>query len=74
MAATQSFVAVLMTQWFAPTRLSITFEREGQGCFSEEQIEQIIVRNTEGKVTALKLPTKSILIANHQVGVFWVLA
>jgi hypothetical protein len=57
-----------MNQWFAPTRLSITFEREGQGRFSEEQIEQIVIRNTKGKVVALKLPTKSVLIANHQVG------
>lgn len=56
-----------MTQWFAPTQLSITFEREGQGRFSDEAIEQIVVRNTDGKVIALKLPTKSILIANHQV-------
>ena len=56
-----------MNQWFAPTQLSITFEREGQGRFSEEQIEQIVIRNMEGKVVALKLPTKSVLIANHQV-------
>jgi hypothetical protein len=60
-----------MNQWFAPTRLSITFEREGQGSFSKEQIEQIVVRNAEGKVVALKLPTKSILIANHQVRTFY---
>jgi hypothetical protein len=59
-----------MIQWFAPTRLSITFEMEGKGRFSKEQLKQIIVRNTEGKVVALKLPTKSILRANHQVGAF----
>jgi hypothetical protein len=57
-----------MNQWFAPTQLSITFEKEGQGYFSDEQIEHIVVRNKEGKVIALKLPTKAILIANHQVG------
>jgi len=62
---------ILMNQWFAPTRLSITFEREGQGRFSDEQIEQIVVRNTKGKVLALKLPTKSILIANHQMYADW---
>lgn len=58
---------VLMNQWFAPTRLSITFERTGQGRFTHEQIEQIVVRDKDGNVTALKLPSKSILIANHQV-------
>ncbi|KIM84607.1 hypothetical protein PILCRDRAFT_780251 [Piloderma croceum F 1598] len=62
---------VLLNQCFAPTRLSVTFEREGQGCFSEEQINHIVVRNTEGKVIALKLPTKSILIANHQMYADW---
>ena len=60
-------LAVLTSQLFAPTRLSITFERDGQGRFSDEQIKQIVVRNAGGKVVALKLPTKSILIANHQV-------
>lgn len=62
---------ILMSQWFAPTRLSITFEKEGLGRFSDEQIEQTIVRNTDGKVVALKLPTKSILIANHQMYADW---
>lgn len=58
---------VLMNQCFAPTRLSVTFEREGQGHFTDEQIEEVVVRDKDGNVTALNLPTKSILIANHQV-------
>jgi len=62
---------ILTSQLFAPTRLSITFERDGQGRFSDEQIEQIVVRNAGGKVVALKLPTKSILIANHQIYADW---
>lgn len=59
--------SVLVTQWFAPTRMSITFEREGLGRFTEQEIEQVVVRNMDGEVVALNLPSKSILVANHQV-------
>ncbi|KAH7924889.1 hypothetical protein BV22DRAFT_1034681 [Leucogyrophana mollusca] len=61
----------LMNQLFAPTRLSITFETEGQGKFTEEEIQRIVERDASGKVTALRLPTKSVIIANHQVYSDW---
>ena len=58
---------VLMCQWFAPTKLRITFETQGLGSFTPEQINSYIIRDADGKVIALDLPTKFILIANHQV-------
>lgn len=58
---------VLMSQCFAPTRLSITFERNGPGAFSQDEIDNIAVRGSNGRILALKLPQKSILVANHQV-------
>lgn len=57
----------LMNQWFAPTRLSITFERVGPGKFTEEEITHIVKRDASGKVVALHLPSKTVVIANHQV-------
>lgn len=56
-----------MCQWFAPTKLSITFEMEGKGRFSEEDINRVVVRNEAGEVVSLNLPTKFVLISNHQV-------
>ncbi|KIJ68231.1 hypothetical protein HYDPIDRAFT_24530 [Hydnomerulius pinastri MD-312] len=61
----------LMNQWFAPTRLSITFETEGQGKFTEEEIQRIVERDASGKVIALHLPSKSVIISNHQVYSDW---
>jgi Acyltransferase len=61
--------SVLMSQWFAPTRLIVTFEKSGQGRFSQEDIERIVVRDKTGSVVGLDLPEKSVLIANHQVRV-----
>jgi hypothetical protein len=60
-------ISVLMNQWFAPTRLIVTFEKDGQGRFTEEDIERIVIRDHTGKVVGLDLPKKSIFIANHQV-------
>ena len=56
-----------MCQWFAPSRLVITLERDGPGAFSMEEIREIAIRGRDGRVTGLKLPLKSVLIANHQV-------
>lgn len=56
-----------MNQWFAPTRISITFEQEGQGKFTEKEIGHIVERDASGRVVALHLPSKAVLIANHQV-------
>ena len=58
-----------MCQWFAPTKLVITFERKGKGAFREDEIEHIAVRNKKGEVVSLKLPEKFVYIANHQVRV-----
>ncbi len=56
-----------MSQYFAPTRLIVTFELIGPGAFSQEEVDKIAVRGSNGQVLALKLPQKSVLIANHQV-------
>ncbi|KAG1885690.1 acyltransferase-domain-containing protein [Suillus subluteus] len=61
----------LMNQWFAPTRLSITFERAGSGKFTEEEIRHIVERDASGRVVALRLPSKTVVIANHQVYSDW---
>ncbi|EKM83713.1 hypothetical protein AGABI1DRAFT_32690 [Agaricus bisporus var. burnettii JB137-S8] len=59
-----------MCQWFAPTELRVTFETQGLGKFSKEEIERIVVKNVNGTVT-LNLPTKFVLTANHQVYADW---
>jgi hypothetical protein len=56
-----------MCQWFAPTELNVSFEREGKGRFTEEEVNSIVVRDKLGRVIALNLPTKSVVVANHQV-------
>ncbi|KAI6045007.1 acyltransferase-domain-containing protein [Pisolithus marmoratus] len=61
----------LMNQWFAPTSLSITFETQGQGTFTLEDIQQIIRRDASGKVVALNLPPKLVIVSNHQVYCDW---
>ena len=58
---------VLASQWFAPTNLVLSFETEGQGKFTPEEIETLVQRDKNGRVTALNLPQKAVLIANHQV-------
>jgi hypothetical protein len=58
---------VLMCQWFAPTNLIVTFETEGKGAFSQHEIEQYIIKDADNNPVALDLPTKFVLIANHQV-------
>lgn len=60
-------LAVLSSQWFAPTELVISFETEGQGKFSPEELETLVERDKNGKVVSLNLPQKTVFIANHQV-------
>lgn len=60
-------IPVLMCQWFAPTTLVVTFETEGPGAFTKEELKGLVVRNKAGKVVNVNLPKKSVLIANHQV-------
>ncbi|KAG9222993.1 hypothetical protein CCMSSC00406_0000318 [Pleurotus cornucopiae] len=62
---------ILACQWFAPTTLSITFEEQGQGRLTKDEIDQIVSRDESGKVIGLKLPKKSVLIANHQMYADW---
>lgn len=62
---------VLMCQWFAPTQLAVTFEKDGNGRFADEELERIVVRDRSGRVTELRLPDKSVLIANHQIYADW---
>ncbi|KAL0580279.1 hypothetical protein V5O48_001696 [Marasmius crinis-equi] len=57
---------ILMCQWFAPTKLAITFETKGKGAFREDEIEDIVVKNDKGEVVSLNLPQKFVYIANHQ--------
>lgn len=56
-----------MCQWFAPTKLNITFETEGKGRFSPKEIENAVIRGPMGEFISLNLPTRFVLIANHQV-------
>jgi hypothetical protein len=56
-----------MCQWFAPTKVIVTFERDGIGKFSDEDLERHVLKNTKGEVVGLDFPTKFVLIANHQV-------
>lgn len=62
---------VLMSQWFGPTRLIITFQLDGPGAFSQDEIDNIAVRGRDGRVSSLNLPRKCILVANHQVYADW---
>ena len=59
--------AVLMCQWFAPTKLVITFETKGEGRFTPEEIQSYSIKNNHGDIVALNFPSKFVLIANHQV-------
>ena len=57
---------VTMCSWFAPTHFVITFETEGLGKFTQEEVEKLVEKDSCGNVF-LNLPAKSVLIANHQV-------
>ena len=59
--------SVLMCQWFAPTKLVVTFETQGMGRFTPEEIDLCLLKDSHGNPVALNLPTKFVLIANHQV-------
>lgn len=62
---------ILMCQWFAPTKLRVTFETQGPGKFSKEDIKRAVVKNAQGEVVYLNLPTKFVLTANHQMYADW---
>ncbi|OCH96558.1 hypothetical protein OBBRIDRAFT_787114 [Obba rivulosa] len=62
---------VLVTQWFAPTTLVISFEKHGPGRFTEEELNHLVERDGNGRVATIHLPQKAVLIANHQVYADW---
>ncbi|KAK0505884.1 acyltransferase-domain-containing protein [Armillaria luteobubalina] len=62
---------ILICQWFAPTKLVVSFETTGRGSFTPEDIERIIVKDKKGDVVSLNLPTKFVMIANHQIYLDW---
>ncbi|KAH8100592.1 acyltransferase-domain-containing protein [Cristinia sonorae] len=65
---------LLICQWFAPTKFVITFEKAGLGRFTEEEIARLVIRDETGRIVQLKLPPKSVLIANHQMYADWLYA
>ncbi|TRM61486.1 acyltransferase-domain-containing protein [Schizophyllum amplum] len=60
---------VLMCQWFAPSAIRVTFEREGMGGFDDP--ETVVRRDAQGDVEYLDLPERFVLIGNHQVYLDW---
>ncbi|KAF9480044.1 hypothetical protein BDN70DRAFT_878074 [Pholiota conissans] len=62
---------ILMCYWFAPTKLVITFETEGMGAFTQDELDLYVLKDNDGTPVALDLPTKFVLIANHQVYADW---
>ncbi|KNZ73498.1 hypothetical protein J132_03262 [Termitomyces sp. J132] len=64
-------LCILMCQCFAPTSLRITFETEGKGSFNVEDIKKLVIKNEAGDVASLNLPTKFVLISNHQIYADW---
>lgn len=59
-------ILVIMCQWFAPTKMHITFEREGPGAFTDEELETMLTLDSRGRVSSLNLPKRAVLISNHQ--------
>jgi len=64
-------LVVLMCQWFAPTKLVVTFEKSGQGKFTEDELRELVVRDSSGRVVGVNLPQRAVMIANHQVYADW---
>ncbi|KAI0094604.1 acyltransferase-domain-containing protein [Irpex rosettiformis] len=62
---------VLVSQLFAPTTLAVTFQREGSGSFTDQEIERVVGRDSSGRVVSLHLPERAVLIANHQMYADW---
>jgi 1-acyl-sn-glycerol-3-phosphate acyltransferase len=62
---------ILMCQWFSPTKFLVTFETTGMGAFTPEEIDRYVIKDAEGNHVGLDLPTRFVLIANHQVYADW---
>ncbi|KAI5833727.1 hypothetical protein K523DRAFT_348651 [Schizophyllum commune Tattone D] len=59
---------VLMCQWFAPSTIRVTFEKEGMGKFVDLDV---VRRDERGNFDYLDLPQRFVLIGNHQVYLDW---
>ena len=46
--------------------MHITFEREGPGAFTDEELDGMLTRDARGKISGLNLPKRAVLISNHQ--------
>ena len=53
-----------MCQWFAPSTIRVTFEKEGMGRFEDLDV---VRRDEQGNSDYLDLPQRFVLIGNHQV-------
>ena len=53
-----------MCQWFAPSTIRVTFEKEGMGKFVNLDV---VRRDERGNFDYLDLPQRFVLIGNHQV-------
>lgn len=62
---------ILTSQWFAPTKFLVSFQTEGKGRFTSDDLKGIVTRSWDGSVLHLNLPTKFVLISNHQVYADW---
>lgn len=63
---------ILMNQCFAPTKLVVTFETEGMGKFTREELREMVIRDrATDDIIGLRLPNKAVIIGNHQVYSDW---
>lgn len=53
--------AVLTTQWFSPTEITLSFEGDNI------DLEKVLVRDTNGRLVGLNFPSKLVVMGNHQV-------
>ncbi|KAF8313848.1 acyltransferase-domain-containing protein, partial [Clavulina sp. PMI_390] len=55
---------ILVTQWFAPTKFTITYE-------GTDNPGEVFELDEAGNVVGLKLPEKTVIMSNHQVYTDW---
>ncbi|KAI0932394.1 hypothetical protein AcW1_000467 [Taiwanofungus camphoratus] len=51
--------------------LLVSFEREGSGRFTDEEVDELVEQDKTGRVVALHLPQRAVVIANHQIYADW---
>jgi len=62
---------VLITQLFAPTSFHVTFETDGMGALSLDDIVFMAKKDSDGNLVGLNLPRKFVFTSNHQVYADW---